>query len=97
MVFSAYAQRGYECGCCEMLVIRICSSSYKCCVFGAYRNLDLFCNIFHCLLTAMAKVQSVNGNLYFLFVGHVNAHHEKWLGSSTTNSHGRAFASSLEV
>ena len=27
---------------------------------------------------------------FFLFIGDVNAHHEEWLGSSTTTAHGRA-------
>ena len=48
-------------------------------------------------LGAMAKVQSVDRKEYFLLVGNVNARHEEWLGSSTTNFHGRAehdFASS---
>ena len=45
----------------------------------------------------MAKVQFVDRKAPFLFIGDVNAHHEKWLGSSTTYPHGRAardFASS---
>ena len=44
----------------------------------------------YCLLPAIAKVQSVERKASFLFVGEMNAHHEKWLGSSTTNLHGRA-------
>ena len=51
---------------------------------------------FYCLLTIIAKVQSVDRKASFLFVGDVNAHHEEWLGSSMMN-HGRAarhFASS---
>ena len=54
-------------------------------------------NFFTVLLTAMAKIQSVEKRKSFLFVGNVNAHHEEWLGSSTTTMHGRAvlhFASS---
>ena len=27
--FSAYRQHGYECGCCEVLVVRICSSTHN--------------------------------------------------------------------
>ena len=40
-------------------------------------------------LTEIAKVQSLDRNAYFLFIGDVNAHHEEWLGPSTTNLHGR--------
>ena len=46
----------------------------------------------------MAKVQSVDIKASFLFVADVIAHHEEWLGSSTTTVHGRAaldFASLL--
>ena len=38
----------------------------------------------------MAKVQPVDRKASFLFLGDVNVHYEKWLGSSTTNSRGRA-------
>ena len=37
----------------------------------------------------MAKVQSVDGKLSFMFVGDMTVHHEEWIGSSTTNLHGR--------
>ena len=59
-------------------------------MFGVYQNPDLSDNIFECLLTAMAKVlKSVDIKAYFLLVFDVNAHHEEWLGSYTTNLHGR--------
>ena len=32
--FSAYRQRSYEYGCCEVIVVRICSSSHNFYVFG---------------------------------------------------------------
>ena len=38
----------------------------------------------------MAKMQSVDRKASFLLVVDVNAYHEKWLGSSTTNGHGWA-------
>ena len=82
--FSAYRQLGYECGCC----VKICSSSHNFYVFGVFRNLDISDNIFDCLLTTKAKVQSVDRKAFFMFVADVNVHHEKWLGSSTTNLHG---------
>ena len=82
--FSAYRQRGYECRYFEVVVVRICSSSHNSYLFVVYRNLDVSINIFDCLLTAMAKVQSVDRKTSFLFVDNVNAHHEEWLGYSTT-------------
>ena len=39
--FSVYRQRSYEYECCEVIVVRICSSSHDFYVFGVYRNLDL--------------------------------------------------------
>ena len=72
------------------MVVRIPNSSYNFYVFGVYRNPDLWDKIFDCLLTAMAKVQSVNRKASFLCVSDVNAHHEEWFGSSTMNPHGKA-------
>ena len=39
--FPTYRRRSYECGCCEVIVVRICSSSHNFHVFGVHRNLDL--------------------------------------------------------
>ena len=74
--FPPYIQRSYECEYCEVIIVRICSSSHNFCVFGVYRNADLSDNIFNCLSTAMAKVQSVHRKESFLFVGDMIAHHE---------------------
>ena len=95
--FSAFRQRGYKCGCCEVLLVRICSRDHNFYVFGVYGNPDLSDKIFGCLLTAMVKAQSVDRKAAFLFIGNVNVHHEEWLGFSTTNLQGRTahdFASS---
>ena len=62
------------------------SSSFTFYGFGVYWNPDLLDNIFDCLLTAIAKVQSVDRKAFFLFLGNVNAHHEEWFGYSTTIS-----------
>ena len=78
--FLAYRQRGYETGCCEVIIVRICSSSNNFYVFIVYRNPDLSDAFFDCLLTGMAKVQSVDRKASFLVVGDVNAHHEEWIG-----------------
>ena len=62
-----------------------------------YRNNDLSDKIFNCLLTAMAKVQSVDRKTSFVAVSDVNAYHEEWHGSSTITMLCRAalgFASS---
>ena len=67
--FSAYRQLSYECGCCEVIIIRICSSSHNFYVFGVYRNKDILNRILDCLLTAMTKVHSVYRKASFLFFG----------------------------
>ena len=38
----------------------------------------------------MAAVQADDVRASFLFVGDLNGHHQEWLGSTTTNSHGVA-------
>ena len=38
----------------------------------------------------MAAVQAEDVRASFLFVGDLNGHHQEWLGSRTTNSHGVA-------
>ena len=63
--YSAYRQRGYECGCCEVIVVRICSSSHIFIVFGVYPNLDVSEKSFESFLMAMAKLQSVDRNASF--------------------------------
>ena len=58
--FSACGLRGYEYGSCEIVEVRICSSSHKFYVFSAYRNPDVSDKTFDCLLIALAKMQSVD-------------------------------------
>ena len=36
----------------------------------------------------MAALQAKDVRATFLFVGYLNGHHQEWLGSTTTNSHG---------
>ena len=57
-------------------------------MFSLYRNPDLDDQIFYCLLTSMAAVHAEDVPASFLFVGDLNGHHQEWLGSTTTNSHG---------
>ena len=54
-------------------------------MYSLYRNPDQYDRIYDCLLTSMAAVHAS-----FLFVGDLNGHHQEWLGSTTTNSHGVA-------
>ena len=75
--FSAYRQRNYECGCCEVIVLRICSTTHNFYVVNVHRNLDLSDNFFYCLLKPMFKVQSTDRNVSFLFIGDVDAHQEE--------------------
>ena len=44
---------------------------------------------FYCLL-AMAAVEAEDLRASFLFLGDLNGHHQEWLYSTTTNSHGVA-------
>ena len=59
-------------------------------VFSHYRNPNLDHRIFDCLLASMAAVQTEDVRASFLFVSDLNGHHQKWLGSTTTNRHGVA-------
>ena len=85
--YGAFRQPKFECGCCEMLVVRVCGMRQNLYVYSLYRNPDLDDLIFHCLLTSMAAVQAEDVRASFLFVGDLNGHHQEWLGSTTTNHH----------
>ena len=88
--YGAFRQPKFECGCCEMLVFRVCGARQNFYVFSLYYNPDLDDRIYDCLLTAMAAVQAADARASFLFVGDLNGHHQEWLGSTTTNRHGVA-------
>ena len=81
--YGAFRQPKFECGCCEMLVFRVCGVRQNLYVFNLYRNPDLDDPICDCLLASMAEDIRAS----FLFVGDLNGHHQEWLGSTTTNSH----------
>ena len=85
--YGAFCQPKFECGCCEMLVFRVCRVRQNIYVFSLYRNPDLDDWIFDFLLASMPAVQAEDVRASFLFVGHLNGHHQEWLGSTTTNSH----------
>ena len=84
----AFRQPKFECGCCKMLVFRVCGARQNFYVFSLYRNLDLDDRIYDCSLTAMAAVQASDTRTSFLFVGDLTGNHQEWLGSATTNRHG---------
>ena len=88
--YGAFRQPKFECGCCEMLVFRVCGVRQNVYVFSLYCNPDLDDLTFHCLLTSMAAVEAEDVRASFLFVGDMNGHHQEWLGSATTNCHGVA-------
>ena len=88
--YGAFRQHKFECGCCEMLVFRVCGARQNFNVFSLYRNPVLDDRIYDCLLTAMAAVQAADARASFLFVGDLNGHHPECLSSTTTNRHGVA-------
>ena len=88
--YGAFHQPKFECGCCEMLVVRVCGMRQNLYVYSLYRNPDLDDQIFDCLLPSMAAVQAEDVHASFPFVGNLNGHHQDWLGSTTTNCHGVA-------
>ena len=88
--YGAFRQPKFECGCCEILVFRVCGPRQNFLVFSLYRNPNLDDRIYDCLLTAMAAVQEADARASFLFAGDLNGHHQEWLSSTTTNRHGAA-------
>ena len=88
--YGAFCHPKFECGCCEMLVFRVCGVRQNLYVYSLYRNPDLDDRIFYCLLASMAAMQAEDVRASFLFVGDLNGLHQEWLGSTTTNRHGVA-------
>ena len=88
--YRAFCQLKFDCGCCEMLIFRVCSVRRNLSVFSLHRSPDLDDRIFDCLLASMAAVQTEDIRASFLFVCDFNHHHQKWLGPTTTNHHGVA-------
>ena len=88
--YGAFRQSKFDCGCCEMLVFRVCGVRQNLNVLSFYRNRNLDDRILDCLLTSVAAVQAKDMRACFLFVGDLNGHHQEWLGSATTNLHGVA-------
>ena len=80
----------FECGCCEMLVFRVCGVRQYLYVFSLYCNPDLDDWIFDCLLASIVAMQAEDVRASFLFLGDLIGHHQEWLGLTTTNRHGVA-------
>ena len=72
--YGKFRQPKFECGCCEMLVFRVCGARRNLYVFSLYHNPDLDDRIFDCLLTSMAAVHAEDERASFLFVGDLNGH-----------------------
>ena len=87
--FCASRQTSYECSCCEMLVVRVCGSRQNFYVFCVYRSPNTDDRVFDCMLASMARIQSMDKKAVFCFLGDFNCHHQEWLGSPRTDSHGR--------
>ena len=77
--YGAFRQPKFECGCCEMLVLRVCDVRRNLYVFSLYRNPEMDDRMFDCLLASMAVVQTKDIRSSFLFVGDLNGHHRERL------------------
>ena len=74
--YGAFRQPKFECGCYEMLVVRVCGLRQNFYVCSLYRNPEEDDLIYDCLLTSMAAVQAEDVRASFLFVGDLNGHHQ---------------------
>ena len=54
--YGEFRQPKFNCGCCKMLVFRVCGMRQNLYVYSLYRNRDLDNRIFDCLLASMAAV-----------------------------------------
>ena len=80
----------YECSCCEFMVARVCGQRLNFYIFCVYRSPSTDDRVYDCLLGAMGRIQSADSKSVFQFLGDFNCHHEEWLGSTRTDSHGVA-------
>ena len=87
---GVFRQSKCECGCCEMMVLKVFGVRQNVYVFSLYRNPDLDDRIFDCLLTSMATVQAGDVHTFFRYVCDLNIHHQELLGSTSTNRQGVA-------
>ena len=63
-------------------LIRVCSARQNFYVFCLYRKAYRDYKIYECLQALMAAVQAEDVRASFLFMGDLNGHHQKWLGST---------------
>ena len=56
--YGAFYQPKFECGCCEMLVFRVCGVRQKSYMYSLYRKPGLDDRFFDCLLASIAAVQA---------------------------------------
>ena len=56
--YGAFYRYIFVCGCCEMLVFRVCGARQNLYACSIYRNPDSDDQIYECLLTSMAAVQA---------------------------------------
>ena len=75
--YGSFRQPKFECGCCEMMVLRVCGVRQNLYVFSLYCNPDLDDRIFDCLLASMAAEQTEDIRVSFLLVGDLNGHHQE--------------------
>ena len=75
--YGALRQPQFECGCCEMLVYRVCGARQNIYAISFYLNPNQDNRIFDCLLVSMAAVQAEDISASFLFVGYLNGHHQE--------------------
>ena len=76
-LYEAFRQPEFECGCCEMLVFRVCGVRQNLYLFSFYRNPHLDDFILDCLLTSMTVVQAENVRASSLFVSDLNGHRQE--------------------
>ena len=89
--FNASRFGKYECGCHEIMIVRVCSRFNNFYIFNLYRNPDSDDSIYECLLNSYINIQEEDRKSCFIFIGDLNAHHRDWLDSvSPTDQHGIA-------
>ena len=54
--YGAFRQPKFECGCCEILVVRVCGLRQNFYVYSLYHNPDQDEGIYDCLLTSLLAV-----------------------------------------
>ena len=85
-----YRQKALECSCHELLCFKVYSRYYNVYMFALYRNPNHDDSIYDCILEKIALAQSRDPKASFVICGDCNAKHSEWLGSNTTDLHGRS-------